>query len=217
MTAAVDLPPALVSGLVRAAAAIDQDGELPASARGRLHRLVEDAGRHVHPDAGRYVRAKLAVTCAYASLAHLRAHPDLLREAEQLAGAAVAGMGGEISPDALEAQHDAVAAHATSLLGAPGVDPRVVYALMACTAAARTVLDDPPLEELAVAEKEADPADWEACFCASLAATGGATWEGVGDPRVRGRFWEWYLLVAVPFAWDPDAPLVPYPTEPPPL
>jgi hypothetical protein len=209
---APDLPPTLVSGLVRAAAAIDADGELPAQARGRLHRLVEDAGRHIHPEAGRYVRAKLAITSAYAGLPALHRYPDLLHEAEQLVLAATATMAGEIDTETLEALHDASAARAADLLG---VDPRAAYALLACTAAAATVLYDPPLEELAVPEKEADPSGWEACFYASLACVGGATWEGVGDPRVRGRFWEWYLLVAVPFAWDADAPLVPYPTEPP--
>ena len=60
MTPGVDLPPTLVSGLVQAAAAIDADGELSAAARGRLHRLVDEAARSVGPDAGRLVRARLA-------------------------------------------------------------------------------------------------------------------------------------------------------------
>ncbi|MBO9555883.1 Imm5 family immunity protein [Cellulomonas sp.] len=210
MTAPVDLPPTLVSGLVRAAAAIDPDGELPAAARGRLHVLL-DAAAGSHPDAGRHVRARLAIASAYGSFPQLSTAPELRDEAEHLAVAAAAALRGELGTTTLEAMRDAAVARATGLLGA--VDPRAVHALLACAAAVSTVLDDPPLDDLAVSEKEADPADWEACFYASLAWTGGATWEGVHEPLVRGRFWEWYLLVAVPFAWDADAPLVPYPTE----
>ncbi|GIG22089.1 hypothetical protein Cch01nite_28130 [Cellulomonas chitinilytica] len=215
MTAPVDLPPTLVSGLVRAAAAIDADGELPAAARGRLHRLLEDAARRTHPEAGRYLRAKLAVTCAYAALPVLREHPGLHAEAERLTAAAAAVMRGELGTDVLADLHDEASARANGLFGT--VDPRAVHALLACVAAVATVLYDPPLDELSVPEKEADPTVWESSFYASLAWTGGATWEGIGDPQVRARFWEWYLLVAVPFAWDVDSPLVPYPTEPPPL
>jgi len=47
-------------------------------------------------------------------------------------------------------------------------------------------------------ELDIDPDDWDACFYASAAVTGGATWENIGQPDMRREFWHWYLTAAVP-------------------
>jgi hypothetical protein len=49
-------------------------------------------------------------------------------------------------------------------------------------------------------ELEVTPEDWSPCFFASLAISGGAVWDGQGDPDVRHEFWAWYLAEAVPQA-----------------
>jgi hypothetical protein len=54
--------------------------------------------------------------------------------------------------------------------------------------------------EVPTYEPEDSPEDWEPCFHASLAITGGAVWEGIGDPQIRREFWVWYLTSAVPWA-----------------
>ena len=206
MTAPPALPPSLHTALAAAAAAIGPDGDLPASARGPLYEIVDEAARQIHRDAGRYVRAKLALASAYASLPYLL-DDELSAGGRSLTLATVGAMRGELDSDTLEEMYEASVAQWTGLLGSPDVDPRVVYALLACAGAAGTLLDDPDPEALSVPEKVADPSDWEPCFYASLACTGGAAWDGIGDPLVRRRFWEWYLFVAVPYAWDIGTPL----------
>ena len=54
--------------------------------------------------------------------------------------------------------------------------------------------------EVSTYEPEDSPEDWEPCFHASLAITGDAVWEGIGDPQIRREFWVWYLTSAVPGA-----------------
>lgn len=48
---------------------------------------------------------------------------------------------------------------------------------------------------------DVEPDDWDACFYASAAVTGGATWENIGEPDMRREFWHWYLTAAVPEAF----------------
>ncbi|WP_395243929.1 Imm5 family immunity protein [Agromyces sp. MMS24-K17] len=208
MTTSERMPPALTAELARAAAAIDDDGELPAPERGRMHRTIDDAARRIHPNAARYVRAKLALTCAQASLVHVNGSAELRAESEALLSAIAAAMRGDLDADTLETLHDSAAARTDDLLLSGSVDPRTAYALRAGVAAASTLLYDPEPDELGTPELESDPTDWEACFFTSLAATGGAVWDGIGDAVERRRFWEWYLAVAVPHAWDPHTPLI---------
>ena len=64
------------------------------------------------------------------------------------------------------------------------------YAALAAAASALFDADVPAGES----ELDFDPYSWDACFHASVAAAGGATWEeGVGDDAARRAFWEWYL------------------------
>lgn len=202
------LPGPLTAGIEHAAAAIDQDGELPASARLRVHRVIETLGQSIHPEAARYIRAKLALTCASRCLTCLDEHPHLRADAESLLRATAATMRGELDVDELEVRYEAAVAEADVLLRVGSLDPTAVYAMLSCAAAASTMIYDTDLDELGEGELHSDPSDWEACFFGALAVSGGATWDGVGDREVRRRYWNWYLKAAVPHAWDPESPLL---------
>ena len=75
-----------------------------------------------------------------------------------------------------------------------------IYAGFSCWAAARAALFQSS-DLVAATELEVDPELWDSCFYSSLAASGGATWEdGDGDANLRRRFWEWFLVTALPEA-----------------
>lgn len=77
-----------------------------------------------------------------------------------------------------------------------------VCAGFATWAVVRDVLDTghAPVEDAAT-ELQTDPESWDACFLASLAISGGATWDDSGDSTKRRRFWDWYLESAIPEAF----------------
>jgi hypothetical protein len=76
-----------------------------------------------------------------------------------------------------------------------------IYAGFACWATARNAAGHRPHEPDAPAgELDLEPDQWSPCFLASLAETGGATWEPNTDPDKRRTFWQWYLLDAIPAA-----------------
>ena len=79
---------------------------------------------------------------------------------------------------------------------------RAVYAGFSCWATAGEVVSpaDDGLSS-AISELDLSPEDWDACFFASLAVSGGATWDRIGDPEARREFWRWYLEEAVPRAF----------------
>ena len=47
-------------------------------------------------------------------------------------------------------------------------------------------------------EIDIDPSNWQPSFYASIAITGGAVWEDVGDSARRADYWRWYLTTAIP-------------------
>jgi hypothetical protein len=78
---------------------------------------------------------------------------------------------------------------------------QAIYAGFACWAAARTVLLDPEPRTGVTSEREFDAEEWDASFLASLAYSGGATWEvDAGDLRKRREYWMWFITSAVPEA-----------------
>jgi hypothetical protein len=50
-------------------------------------------------------------------------------------------------------------------------------------------------------ELDISPEDWDPCFYASLAVTGGAVWENICESDTRREFWQWYLTSAIPDAF----------------
>lgn len=75
-----------------------------------------------------------------------------------------------------------------------------IYGGFACWAAAKAVATGRRLWADAPSEMDIEPVEWDAPFLASLAISGGAVWEGIGDTERRRRFWEWVLNEAVPQA-----------------
>ena len=81
-----------------------------------------------------------------------------------------------------------------------------IYAGFACWAVARDVLSWAHARVVqGDSEREVSPEDWDPCFWASLAVTGGATWEAGEESGRRHEFWSWYLTVAVPEAFTAAA------------
>lgn len=76
-----------------------------------------------------------------------------------------------------------------------------VYAGFASWAVARDILARNRNPIIGDSELQIPPDEWEPCFLASLALTGGATWERIGRSESRREFWEWYLTSAVPNAF----------------
>lgn len=78
-----------------------------------------------------------------------------------------------------------------------------IYAGFASWAVTRDVLSwDHPKATRGDNELEISPEEWDPCFLASLAVTGGATWEGIQNSDIKRReFWHWYLTAAVPEAF----------------
>jgi hypothetical protein len=77
-----------------------------------------------------------------------------------------------------------------------------VYAGFASWAVARDAVSPYRSESMSGdSERQVSPDEWDPCFFASLALTGGAVWEGIGSPDKRREFWNWYLTTAVPDAF----------------
>lgn len=77
-----------------------------------------------------------------------------------------------------------------------------VYAGFASWAVTRDVLSwGQPKITQGTTELEISPEEWDPSFLASLAVTGGATWEGIGRSEIRHEFWYWYLTAAIPEAF----------------
>lgn len=81
-----------------------------------------------------------------------------------------------------------------------------IYAGFACWAIIRDLIGPQPADPDVSGELEIDPESWSPCFFASLAVSGGAVWESVGDPVRRRQYWEWYLLDAIPSCLEPSSP-----------
>jgi hypothetical protein len=83
-----------------------------------------------------------------------------------------------------------------------------VLAGFAAWAVARDIVSGSPLRSVSSeSELKIPPDEWDPCFFASLAITGGAIWEGIEEPDKRHRFWNWYLTTAVPEAFTAAAQL----------
>lgn len=207
----MNMPDELASTLSNAANSIDQNGELPASERLKIHQRMEDSLRNIHENAGYYARAKLAIACAYYSLHFMEAYPPLKIKAEGLLENAIAALKRQYDMDQLESEKEVLHTDSIDVMTKDAPYIKAVYAGLSCVAAANTSLYDDDLETIGLNEKAADPQDWEASFLSSLACCGGAVWEDEGDNQKRREFWSWYLNQAIPFAWDTESPLIPYP------
>jgi immunity protein Imm5 of predicted polymorphic toxin system len=176
--------------------AIDSSGELPLTVRRGLARSLLDL---LGDD-----RRALEFTALLGSACAEKAWPvwqsGFVSESRpiDLARAAVSRMGGAAETEAELQELGEVKTYLDNkfLLGEEYFP--AVYAGFAAWAVARDVISGHPPNVAGNSELEIAPEEWDPCFLASLAITGGATWEGIGDPDIRRSFWEWYLITAVP-------------------
>jgi hypothetical protein len=61
---------------------------------------------------------------------------------------------------------------------------------------------DPQDPEENISDESLDPYQWDASLYASAAYAGGFAWEEQSDKLRRREFWQWYLIEAVPSAWE---------------
>jgi hypothetical protein len=191
-----------VSRALALADAIDERGELPYAAR---RQLLGQVARHLPDRHARVVfRGQLGLSCARRSWPVWEAaFPEETRPMAAAEAAVAQVTAGQ--PDT---------ARGREVLGGlkADLDERLllgetvfaaVYAGFSCWATARDVLA-PEADTLPPAESELQlsPEDWDPCFFSSLALAGGATWDGLGDPQIRGAFWRWFLEEAVPDALE---------------
>jgi hypothetical protein len=192
-----------VSDALAFANAIDDQGELPYAARRQL--LDQLLTQHLPNQHARVAfRGQLGLSCARRSWSVWEAtfpeETGPMAAAESAVAQAIADQTdkarerdvlGELKADLDE----------RLLLGEAFF--AAVYAGFSCWATVRDVLA-PEATTLPPAESELQlpPEDWDPCFFSSLALAGGATWDGLGDPQIRGAFWRWYLEEAVPNALE---------------
>ena len=204
-----ELPNDLSKSISMAIVTIDSNGELPAANRLKIHQLMEQFLSIRHANAPRYTRAKLAMLCAYSSLPLLKFYPIIKPTAENILQNGIKSLQGKFDSDILESENAILSENLINLMKEENPFISSIYAGLSCSSAINTILYDDDLASLELEEKQSDPADWDAAFYASLAHSGGATWENTGDKEKRKDFWLWYLNKAIPYAWDESTPLIP--------
>lgn len=171
--------------------AINSSGELPLRVRNRLKQSLRQLlGDEVD---FRLVWGELQVRCArYSQWIWKGAFPrdaDPIEFAERCLASALEK---ETQPSLQDLARLRTNLENKLLMG--GEHFPAVYAGFAGWAAARDILGGPGDVREADSEVSVDPQDWDACFFASIAVAGGATWEEVAaDSNRRRAFWQWYL------------------------
>ena len=188
---------------------IDSNGELPSFCRKQIHELIENLSLKEHQDAGYYRRAKLAIGCAYSCLKYLEVYPSAKSEAQNVIEKSILSLQNKFNMKELELINSRLYTDSENLFGQDEPNFKAIYSSFACVAAANTVLYDVDFAAMGITEKESDPSDWDASFYASLAHSGGAIWEDVGDADNRKNFWLWYLDKAIPYTWDTSTTIGP--------
>jgi hypothetical protein len=205
------IPAELSEILAEAEKSINDNGELTAANRLRVHQVMENLLSKIHPNAGHYTRAKLAIACSYSSLHLIDVYPNEKQKAERVLKNSIDTLQGKYDSDVLESENEMLYTDSVNLMNEAKPFVPAVYGSFACNAAVNTVLYDSDFDSLGIDEKISAPEDWDASFYASIAHCGAAVWEGTGDNSKRKLFWLWYLNQAIPFAWDTDIPINEWP------
>lgn len=196
------LPSELSQQLDQAKNRVNADGDLPAVERADIHDLIEALSRKEHVDAGYLRRARLALICALKTIELLASVQDVHARAIAVLGKANSALQGTEDLKQLEKENGRLHAAVLDLMNPEGAGLQAIYAGMACFAAVNTVLYDGRLESQRESELKVSPDEWPACFYACIAKAGSASWEEKGGSSERAAYWNWYLLEAIPKAWD---------------
>ena len=179
---------------------IDAHGELPAYSRQQIYETIEKDSSP--PTSSHYKRAILELKCAKKVLPKWQDCGLTDDSAQKLLELAEESLQGQIDAKYLEQKRDSLYTKTDNLIDEGEEYFTAAYVGFACISAVNAVLYDIDLTTAGTPEIETDPDGWTACFYASIAYCGGATWEeGVGNDAKRREFWEWFLSEAVPTLW----------------
>ncbi|MFB8798299.1 MAG: Imm5 family immunity protein [Microcoleus sp.] len=196
------LPEAIQQILEDCRSSITERGELPAKNRENLYKKLDKFLPNNPKYVAHYWRAKLELNCALKVLHKWESCELADSSARQLLSDAERYLVGELESEVLRSRKSLLYSQTENLMD-NGLEYFVAaYAGFACVSAVNAALYDLKFKTLGLPEIETEPDFWTACFLASLAYCGGATWEeGVGDDLKRREFWEWFLNEAVPALW----------------
>ncbi|AFZ10528.1 hypothetical protein Osc7112_6374 (plasmid) [Oscillatoria nigro-viridis PCC 7112] len=181
---------------------LDSKGELPASYRGKIYKVIGDCFDNNSQNA-HVIRSRLELSCAWKVLGIWESCELTDDSARKLLEMAENFLRNKGDRKTLETFDNFFYDKLENLMDNGQEYFIAAYAGYASSSAISTVLYDINFDTLYRSEIEIDPDDWTACFNASLAYCGGATWEeGVGDDLKRREFWEWFLNDAVPALWQ---------------
>ncbi|HEV2216185.1 MAG TPA: Imm5 family immunity protein [Candidatus Dormibacteraeota bacterium] len=173
-------------------------GELPLASR---RRLIDNLDAHLAGELGRRsFHVSLGLNCAKRSWPVWQSRFPAEPKPMQMAESAVSGLLTDARGDTVTIRE--LGRLKTELDNKFLLGERfftAVYGGFAAWAVVRDVLDTGhALVDDAASEFQTDAESWAPCFFASLAISGGATWEDSGDSARRRRFWVWYLQSAIP-------------------
>ncbi|MDY6803871.1 MAG: Imm5 family immunity protein [Cyanobacteriota bacterium] len=196
------LPEAIKQVLEECRLSFTPRGELPASDRLKIYKKIEEFCDRENTNYFHYRMAKLELTCAWKVLNILESGDLTDNSARELLELAEGFLRGEVEEKELEERRSYFYTEAEDLMDNGEKYFTAGYVGFACIAAVFAVLCELDFDIVGKPEIEVDYEDWMACFYASMAYCGGATWEkGVGDDLKRREFWEWFLNEAVPSLW----------------
>ncbi|MEG4577124.1 Imm5 family immunity protein [Microcoleus sp. N3A4] len=197
------LPEAIQQILKEGRSSITERGELPALNREKLYKEFEEFLPTKPKYVAHYWRARLELNCALKVLQNWESCELADSSARQLLYDAEKYLVGELESEKLERKKSLFYSQAEDLMDNGPQYFVAAYAGFACISAVNATLYDLDFDTVGLPEIETEPDFWTACFHASLAYCGGATWEkGVGDDLKRREFWEWFLDDAVPALWQ---------------
>jgi hypothetical protein len=200
------LPQQIAALLQKGVQEIDSQGELPSRFRSELYLQIEAASAPEHENAGYYRRARVELGCAYKVLPMLQPEPQTHEAARSRLAMSELAFRRAVDLETLDAEASELGRMLDDAQFDDAISLPMMYAGYASVAALKAVAYDVDASIAAITEKSRNHETWNACFHASLAVAGGATWEGANvDNEKRRDFWIWYLQVLVPELWSPFA------------
>lgn len=183
---------------------IDQRGELPSNYRKKIYEIFEQLSAKKQKYSSYYYRAKLELACARKTLDKWANFLPTNNSAQELLEFTEKFLEDQLEQKKLQKSNDNFYTEINKLLYERGLQYTVPAAAgLACVSAANAVLYGIDIDNFEILEME-DPDNWTACFNASIAYSGGPTWqkEIISDDLKRKEFWIWFLKQALPTIWE---------------
>lgn len=196
------LPPSITKMVDSLDMALDEHGQISLQFNYYINHEIEQLSLEENPNAGYFRRAKWALAAAYHVLPlWLHAAPQHM-EPKNVLDTAMDCLYQQAEPYGLCQGTELLFENLVHLTQENEELQIIGAAAFSCYAAARVVAHDLDINLLNTPVEEKDPEDWEACFYASIAYSGGATWNEESDNFKRKEFWQWYFKNALPNIWS---------------